>query len=209
METREQSTTATTQSEEQETLGNEETETEKNNNSSCEITSKIERIQVIVSFVGFGALLHCIFAIIVSGAQDILAGTFIPTTSIILSHVTPIVVVTSTAPWFMQRVSYLVRVLAIFFFMAVGLLLIIFVDNVYVKICGVASNALSHGLGEITFLALSTFYSSTAVASFAAGSGAGMLLGPVYYSGTNLTVGAVTRFYYYQCCSFVETLKNR
>ena len=110
----------------------------KANENTDESISKIDQFLVIVCFVAFGALLHCVFTIIISGAQDILAGTFIPTTSIILSHVTPIVVVTATAPWFMQHVSYLVRVLAIFFFMTVGLLLIIFNDNVYTKICGVS-----------------------------------------------------------------------
>ena len=67
--------------------------------------------------------------------------------------------------------------------MAVGISLVIFVDNVYLKILGVAFNAVAHGLGEITFLALATFFGKTAITAFAAGSGAGILLGPLYYTG--------------------------
>ena len=142
-----------------------------------------ERIKTAASFCGLGVLLHSFFTLVVSGAQDILAGTLIPTPIILVSHVGPMVLVATVFPWCMQKFSYFARTLAVFLFMAGGSLMVIFIDNVYLKIVGVSLNAVAHGLGEISFLALGAFYGRTAVAAFAAGSGAGILFGPIYYTG--------------------------
>ena len=145
-------------------------------------------IQTAASFAGFGLLLHSGFSIIVSGAQDILAGTNIPTTALLASHVGPMVLVVTTAPWFMNKFSYFTRIMAVFLFISFGLLLIIFVNGVPGKLCGVALYAVAHGLGEITILALGAFYGEIALTAFAAGSGAGILVGPLYYTGENFTL---------------------
>lgn len=145
--------------------------------------TRLDHITICVSFSGLAMLLHSFFSVAISGSQDILGGTFIPTTTILASHVTTMVIVTSILPWYMQKIPYLWRTLIIFAAMASGTVLIILVDNVYVKIIGVSLNALAHGLGEISFLALSAFYGKFSLTSFAAGSGAGILLGPIYYTG--------------------------
>lgn len=149
-------------------------------------------IQMAVCFAGFGLLLHSGFSIIVSGAQDILAGTNIPTTALLASHVGPMVLVVITAPWFMNRISYFTRIMVVFLSISIGLLLIIFVDGVPGKLCGVAFYAVAHGLGEITVLALGAFYGEMALSSFSAGSGAGILVGPLYYTGKNFTLSMAT-----------------
>lgn len=143
-----------------------------------------DHIKICISFGGLAMLLHSFFSVVVSGSQDILGGTYIPTTSILASHVATMVIVTSFLPWYMQRIPYYWRTLIVFTAMACGTLLLITVHSVYVKIIGVSLNALAHGLGEISFLALSAFYGRFSITSFAAGSGAGILLGPIYYTGT-------------------------
>lgn len=142
-----------------------------------------DHIRICISFGGLAMLLHAFFSVVVSGSQDILAGTYIPTTTILASHVATMVIVTSFLPWCMQRIPYFWRTLIVFAAMACGTLLVISVHSVYVKIIGVSLNALAHGLGEISFLALSAFYGRFSITSFAAGSGAGILLGPIYYTG--------------------------
>ena len=142
-----------------------------------------DHIKICISFGGLAMLLHSFFSVVVSGSQDILGGTYIPTTSILASHVATMVIVTSFLPWYMQRIPYFWRTLIVFTAMACGTLLLITVNSVYVKIIGVSLNALAHGLGEISFLALSSFYGRFSITSFAAGSGAGILLGPIYYTG--------------------------
>ncbi|XP_032234982.2 protein BTN1 [Nematostella vectensis] len=145
--------------------------------------SPSDRVRTIIAFVGVGFLLHCLFSIIISGSEDILAGTVIPTTVVVIAHVGPMTLVNYSCPWFMQKLSYFIRVFIVFGFMAGGLLVIVFVEQPYFKIAGVSLNAVAHALGEITFLALGAFYGEVAVTSFAAGSGAGILIGPVYYLG--------------------------
>lgn len=145
--------------------------------------SRLDHITICISFSGLAMLLHSFFSVVISGSQDILGGTYIPTTTILASHVSTMVIVTSILPWCMQKIPYLWRTLIVFAAMASGTVLIILVDNVYVKIIGVSLNALAHGLGEISFLALSAFYGKFSLTSFAAGSGAGILLGPIYYTG--------------------------
>lgn len=142
-----------------------------------------DHIKICISFGGFAMLLHAFFSVVISGSQDILAGTYIPTTTILASHVATMVIVTSFLPWCMQKIPYLWRTLMVFAAMSTGTLLVITVKSVYVKIIGVSLNALGHGLGEISFLALSAFYGRFSTTSFAAGSGAGILLGPIYYTG--------------------------
>ena len=145
--------------------------------------SRFDRIKICISFGGIAVLLHSFTTVAISSSQDILAGTYIPTTTILSSHVATVVIVTSCLPWFMQKISYFWRSLIVILAMAGGTLVLITVENVYVKIMGVSLNALAHGLGEISFLALCSFYGKISVTSFAAGSGAGILLGPMYFTG--------------------------
>ena len=145
-----------------------------------------DHIKICISFGGFAMLLHAFFSVVISGSQDILAGTYIPTTTILAAHVATMVIVTSFLPWCMQKIPYLWRTLMVFATMSTGTLLVITVKSVYVKIIGVSLNALGHGLGEISFLALSAFYGRFSTTSFAAGSGAGILLGPIYYTGKSV-----------------------
>lgn len=144
--------------------------------------SRSDRIKICLSFAGIAILLHSFTTVAMSASQDILAGTYIPTTTILASHVATMVIVTSSVPWFMQKISYLWRTLIVVFAMASGTIVLMTVQNVYVKIAGVSLNALAHGLGEISFLALSSFYGKISVTSFAAGSGVGILIGPIYYT---------------------------
>lgn len=144
--------------------------------------SRLDRIKICISFGGIAVLLHSFTTVAISASQDILAGTYIPTTTILSSHVATMVVVTACLPWFMQKIPYFWRTLIVIFAMVGGTLVLITVNNVYVKILGVSLNALAHGLGEISFLALCSFYGKISVTSFAAGSGAGILLGPIYFT---------------------------
>lgn len=145
--------------------------------------TRCDHIKICVSFAGFAMLLHSFFSVVISASQDILAGTYIPTSTILASHVATMVIVTSFLPWCMEKIPYFSRTLIVFAAMACGTLVLITVKSVYVKIIGVSLNALAHGLGEISFLALSAFYGKFSVTSFAAGSGAGILVGPIYYTG--------------------------
>lgn len=145
--------------------------------------SRLDHIKICISFGGIAMLLHSFFTVVMSGSQDILAGTYIPTTTILASHVATMVIVTLFLPWCMQKIPYFWRTLIVFAAMACGTLVLITVKTVYIKIIGVSLNALAHGLGEISFLALSAFYGKFSITSFAAGSGAGILLGPIYYTG--------------------------
>ena len=41
-----------------------------------------EPLKNLVAFYAFGALIYTVYSVIISGAQDILAGTFIPTAAV-------------------------------------------------------------------------------------------------------------------------------
>ena len=142
-----------------------------------------EQIRTAVSFCGVGIVLHTFFTMILSGSEDILSGTLLPTSTILISHVGPMSVVATVFPWFMQRFSYLARTLCVFALMTGSLLMLTFLDNVYLRIVSVAINAVAHAVGEVSFMALSVFYGRTAVTAFAAGTGAGILVGPLFYTG--------------------------
>lgn len=140
-------------------------------------------VRTVVSFFGVALVLHALFGVIMASTQDLLGGTNIPTTAVLLSHVGSMCLVMCIVPWFMQKLSYFIRVIAIFTFMAAGFLIIAFVENAYARLVGVAFNAVAHSFGEATFLALGAFYGEISVTSFSAGSGVGILVGPLYYLG--------------------------
>lgn len=142
-----------------------------------------EKPVTILAFYIFGFLIYAIYSLIISGAQDILAGTFVPTSAVLVANVGPYFVITVVAPYFIQKVAYFPRVLAIFFLEATGLIMVATAKRVGVRLLGVSLSSFGFGLGELSFIAMTSFYHDTAVSAFSAGTGTGISLAPLYYTG--------------------------
>lgn len=142
-----------------------------------------EKPVTILAFFIFGFLIYAIYSLIISGAQDILAGTFVPTSAVLVANVGPYFIITVVAPYFIQKVAYFPRILAIFFLEATGLILVVAAERVAVRLLGISLSSFGFGLGELSFIAMTSFYHDTTVSAFSAGTGTGISLAPLYYTG--------------------------
>lgn len=152
-----------------------------------ETDQRKEKPITVVAFYVFGFLIYAIYSLIISGAQDILAGTFVPTSAVLVANVGPYFIVTVVAPYFIQRVPYFPRVLAIFFLEATGLIMVVTTKHVGTRLLGISLSSFGFGLGELSFIAMTSFYQETAVSAFSAGTGSGISLAPLYYTGIFIT----------------------
>lgn len=148
-----------------------------------ETSSRKENIRNIMAFYAFGTLIYTVYSVIISGAQDILTGTFIPTAAVLVTNVGPYFMVTLVAPYFIHKVPYVVRIVAIYFFFTAGLFVIVYSKEVYLKLIGICITSLGAGIGEISFFTLTAHYEKVTVAAYSAGTGTGFILGPLYYTG--------------------------
>lgn len=142
-----------------------------------------EKPITIVAFFAFGFLIYAIYSLIISGAQDILAGTLVPTSAVLVANVGPYFIITVVAPYFIQKIPYFPRVLAIFFLEATGLIMVVTAKHVGARLLGISLSSFGFGLGELSFIAMTSFYHDTAVSAFSAGTGTGISLAPLYYTG--------------------------
>jgi len=141
-----------------------------------------EKPITIVAFFAFGFLIYAIYSLIISGAQDILAGTLVPTSAVLVANVGPYFIITVVAPYFIQKIPYFPRVLAIFFLEATGLIMVVTAKHVGTRLLGISLSSFGFGLGELSFIAMTSFYHDTAVSAFSAGTGTGISLAPLYYT---------------------------
>ena len=156
-------------------------EPNKKNNSSGR-----ESLRNIVAFYSFGALIYTVYSVIISGAQDILTGTFIPTAAVLVTNIGPYFLVTLIAPYFIQKVPYVVRIVAVYFFFTSGLFVVVFSKEVHLKLIGICMTSLGAGIGEISFFTLTAYYEKVTVSAYSAGTGTGFILGPLYYIGKSV-----------------------
>lgn len=140
-------------------------------------------------FYVFGTLSFFNQEMLYIASQDILSGRSLPTATILVCFVTPLMITKILAPWFIQRVPYIVKTSCITLCMTLGLILIVFVEDLKVKLVGIALNAMATGASEVIFLALTSFYPQVCISAFVAGTGIASLISPLYYTGKqNLTV---------------------
>ena len=137
----------------------------------------------VLCFYIFGTLAFFNQEMLFTASEDILSGRHLPTATILVCFVTPLMVTKITSPWFIQSVPYLVKTCIIALAMALGLTVIVFVEDVKVKLVGIALNAMATGAAEIVFLSLTSFYPQVCISSFVGGTGMASLVSPLYYNG--------------------------
>ena len=153
----------------------------------------------VLCFYIFGMMAFFYQEMLYTASEDILSGRRLPTSVIIVTFVTPLAAIKLIAPWFIQRISYVVKICFIATCMVAGLVLIIFVKEMHLKLVGIAMNALATGIAEVVFLSLTSFYPQVCISSFVAGTGMASLVSPLYYTGkseeylTDITVSAVLK----------------
>ena len=103
--------------------------------------------------------------------------------AILLADVLPALVIKMTVPFFIQSISYKTKIFVTAIF-AFGSFIIVATSHViWLSILGVICASISIGLGENTFLSLTTYYHINVVSMWSSGTGAAGVFGALVYAG--------------------------
>lgn len=129
--------------------------------------------RIFISFLGFGLLNNILYVVILSAAVD-LVGLETPKAVVLLSDIVPAFIMKLFAPFFIHKIPYKYRVWSLVGLSSFGMLIISLSasTNIFFKIIGICMASLSSGLGELTFLQLTHYYSELhSIGGFSSGTG--------------------------------------
>ncbi|KAI0074590.1 batten's disease protein Cln3 [Panus rudis PR-1116 ss-1] len=135
-----------------------------------------------LSFLVFGLINNVLYVIILSAALDLVPPST-PKGIILFCNIFPALVAKVGWPYILKgRIRYARRVLGCCFLSATGMVIVALFDSLLMRLLGICFASLSSGLGELTFLQLSTTYHSSSaggisVGCFASGTGAAGVVG--------------------------------
>ncbi|CAI2299395.1 unnamed protein product [Caenorhabditis sp. 36 PRJEB53466] len=104
------------------------------------------------------------------------------TGSVLLADIIPAFVIKISAPLFIHRVPFGIRHLLVVFLQAASFLIVGISESTFFALFGVILASFGSGLGEITYLALTSNYPSSVVASWSSGTGGAGLIGASAYA---------------------------
>ncbi|KAF7292802.1 Protein BTN [Mycena indigotica] len=134
------------------------------------------------SFFLFGLINNVLYVIILSAALDLVPPST-PKGIIAFCNIAPALVAKVGWPYFLKgRIRYTQRLVGCCALSAFGMLVVAFFDSLFMRLLGIGLASFSSGLGELTFLQLSTTYSPPSIAGhsvgyFSSGTGAAGLVG--------------------------------
>ncbi|XP_029209755.2 battenin-like [Acropora millepora] len=142
-----------------------------------------EKAKIIIGFFLLGVLLLVYDEICLTAAEDIISGSRISTTSVVIAIASSVLVVQTIVPWFLQKCSYLCKSCITACLLLTGLLVIVWAEKINVRLFGISVIEAGVSFGEITFLALTAFYHDVTVSALVTGFGSASIVGPLYYTG--------------------------
>lgn len=135
---------------------------------------------------------NVLYVVILSAAID-LVGPEAPKAIVLLADVMPSFLIKFAAPFFIHKVPYKVRISSLVALSSIGMLIIAYSEQVGPRLFGVILASLSSGLGEISFLQLTHFYSDWSLPGFSSGTGAAGLVGSFAFLLMTTWIGLSTK----------------
>ncbi|KAG1900117.1 batten's disease protein Cln3 [Suillus fuscotomentosus] len=148
---------------------------------ACSAGKKRLSLKLGCSFFLFGLINNVLYVIILSAALDLVPPST-PKGIIAFCNIAPALIVKLGWPYFLKgRIRYARRIVACCTLSFIGMLVVAFHESLYSRLLGICLASFSSGLGEMTFLQLSTTYSRSvggrSVGYFASGTGAAGIVG--------------------------------
>ncbi|XP_042360623.1 battenin isoform X2 [Plectropomus leopardus] len=107
----------------------------------------------------------------------------VSTAAVLLADILPTLVIKLSAPFVIHKLPYGIRVLFCAIMAAASFLLVSFSSAVWMSILGVIFASISSGLGELSFLALTVYFSRDVLGGWGSGTGGAGVAGALLYSG--------------------------
>ncbi|KAK1151952.1 battenin isoform X1 [Acipenser oxyrinchus oxyrinchus] len=101
----------------------------------------------------------------------------VSTAAILLADILPTLVIKFSAPFFIHLIPYSIRVLLCSLTAAGSFIIVSFSTGIWMSILGVVFASVSSGLGELSFLGLSSFFHSSVISGWSSGTGGAGILG--------------------------------
>ncbi|TFK31683.1 batten's disease protein Cln3 [Crucibulum laeve] len=139
-------------------------------------------IRLAISFFLFGLINNVLYVIILSAALDLVPPST-PKGIIAFCNIAPALVAKVGWPYILKgRIRYQKRLIGCCGLSVMGMVVVSMFDSLFMRLLGISLASFSSGLGELTFLQLSTTYSPPSIAGhsvgyFASGTGAAGLVG--------------------------------
>ncbi|XP_035511104.1 battenin isoform X2 [Morone saxatilis] len=107
----------------------------------------------------------------------------VSTAAVLLADILPTLVIKLCAPFVIHKLPYGFRVLFCAIMAATSFLLVSFSSAVWMSIIGVIFASISSGLGELSFLSLTVFFSRDVLGGWGSGTGGAGVAGAFLYAG--------------------------
>ncbi|XP_032394018.1 battenin isoform X2 [Etheostoma spectabile] len=107
----------------------------------------------------------------------------VSTAAVLLADILPTLVIKLSAPFVIHKLPYGFRVLFCAIMAATSFLLVSFSSAVWMSILGVIFASISAGLGELSFLSLTVYFSRDVLGGWGSGTGGAGVAGALLYSG--------------------------
>ncbi|XP_030580803.1 battenin [Archocentrus centrarchus] len=128
------------------------------------------------------ASLHVDFQVRNSSNSSIYDCNPVSTSAVLLADILPTLFIKLSAPFMIHKMPYGVRVLVCAGVAALSFLLVSFSSAVWMSLLGVIFASISSGLGELSFLSLTVFFSRKVLGGWGSGTGAAGLFGSLLYT---------------------------
>ena len=128
----------------------------------------------LIAFFIVGLFNNFCYVVMLTAAEDLIHGY---SGVVLLCDILPAVLVKLTAPFYMHHIPYNIRVLFIVFFACLSFQTVAWFDHIALKMIGIMFGALSSGSGEVTFLAMSSCYTTSTIAAWGSGTGGAGIVG--------------------------------
>ncbi|KAM9843091.1 battenin [Aulostomus maculatus] len=107
----------------------------------------------------------------------------VSTAAVLLADILPTLIIKLFAPFLIHKLPYGVRVLFCVVMAATSFLIVSFSSTVWMSILGVIFASSSAGLGELSFLSLTVYFSRDVLGGWSSGTGGAGVAGALLYSG--------------------------
>ncbi|KAI6204229.1 Battenin [Aphelenchoides besseyi] len=101
---------------------------------------------------------------------------------VVLANVIPAFIIKMLVPFVMHRIPFSLLHILVCVAQATSYLLVAFSSSIPMSLLGVGFAALSSGLGDLTYLALSSHYGSNIISSWSSGTGGSGIFGSILYA---------------------------
>ena len=143
-----------------------------------------ENLKNVMAFFLFGWLqnMYSLGMNLVS-AEDILAGTAVPTSVVYVCDMVPFFLGSLVLPMLLHRISPSSAVVIIFVLLTTGTVLVAVPNVLAVKLAGLCLVSLAYSFNGVVLFPLTAFYGEITTQAFVAGTGFGGFSGVLYYTG--------------------------